>query len=292
MNIFKKPKQNWGGNWTEKKLDAFEKYVKAYLTIMQRFNYWETVYFDAFAGSGERNTEETEIYKQLFILDEEERVYKGAAERVVSLDNPFDWYYFIEKDASSQKRIEEKLSKIAPKLTGRFAFRQEDCNIQLTNLAQASKDKNLASLIFLDPFGMQVEWKSIESLKGTRSDIWILIPTGIIVNRLLDKKGELKSIKKLEVFFGLTENEIRNEFYNIEKTPSLFDEENEVVNKIIDPINKIASLYASNLGKVWKYVTKEPLRLNNSKGSPIFHFVFASNNKNAVNIAQQIIEKS
>ena len=25
---------SWGGQWTEEKLDAFEKYVKAYLTIM------------------------------------------------------------------------------------------------------------------------------------------------------------------------------------------------------------------------------------------------------------------
>lgn len=26
-------KKSWGGKWTEEKLDAFEKYVKAYLTI-------------------------------------------------------------------------------------------------------------------------------------------------------------------------------------------------------------------------------------------------------------------
>ena len=27
----------WGGQWTEEKLDAFEKYVNAYLTIMNSF---------------------------------------------------------------------------------------------------------------------------------------------------------------------------------------------------------------------------------------------------------------
>ncbi len=33
-NVFKacEPQKNWGGAWTEEKLDAFEKYVKAYLT--------------------------------------------------------------------------------------------------------------------------------------------------------------------------------------------------------------------------------------------------------------------
>ena len=47
----------WGGLWTEEKLDAFAKYVKAYLTILNkyrdRFN-WELIYFDGFAGSGSR----------------------------------------------------------------------------------------------------------------------------------------------------------------------------------------------------------------------------------------------
>jgi len=31
--------------------------------------------------------------------------------------------------------------------------------------------------------------------------------------------------------------------------------------------------------------------MTNTKGVPIFHFVFASNNKNAMKIAQQIISK-
>ncbi len=41
---------------------------------------------------------------------------------------------------------------------------------------------------------------------------------------------------------------------------------------------------------IWNYVTEEPLRLNNRNGVPIFHFVFASNNKNALKIANQIIK--
>lgn len=51
-------KQNWGGSWTEQKLDAFEAYVDAYLKIMystrKKCNGWpqEIIYFDGFAGSG------------------------------------------------------------------------------------------------------------------------------------------------------------------------------------------------------------------------------------------------
>ena len=48
-------KNTWGGKWTEEKLDAFEKYVKAYLTIMNNYRDvygWRLLYFDGFAGCG------------------------------------------------------------------------------------------------------------------------------------------------------------------------------------------------------------------------------------------------
>ena len=77
--------KNWGGNWTEKKLQAFEKYVKAYLTIMDKNPYWETIYFDGFAGSGQRKIESnTQIYNKLPITEEEENLYKCSAERFLS----------------------------------------------------------------------------------------------------------------------------------------------------------------------------------------------------------------
>ena len=39
---------HWGGRWTEEKLDAFEKYVNAYLTIMNTYrekNGWKLLYY-------------------------------------------------------------------------------------------------------------------------------------------------------------------------------------------------------------------------------------------------------
>jgi len=156
-------------------------------------------------------------------------------------------------------------------------------------LAASLKTKKYSALIFLDPFAMQINWDSIASLKGTRSDIWILVPTGVIVNRLLDKKGELKFLKKLQSFFGLSEEEIRQEFYETEILQTLFGE-TEITRKVLKPIEKIADLYLKKLNSVWSYTINKPLRLENNRGFPIFHFVFASNKKNAVNIANQIIK--
>jgi len=289
-NIVNEPGGEWGGPWTEKKLDAFSKYVWSYLTIMKKFPYWKTIYFDGFAGSGTREKKtKTELYQQLFITDEEEKTYKGAAERVLGLndDLSFDFYYFIDKKEESLKKLE---AKIADKFKNKnIVYRAGDANEQIKELANAFQKQELAALVLLDPFGMQIDWSSIEQLKGTRSDVWILIPTGVIVNRLLDKKGKLKFSKKLESFFGLSIEEIKSYFYQEQKVKTLFGEE-DVITKASEPIEEIAKLYALRMKTIWKYVTEQPLVLKNRNGVPIFHFVFASNNRNAKKIAKQIIQ--
>jgi len=295
FNIVNEPQQSWGGNWTEKKLDAFSKYVSSYLTIMKKNHYWETIYFDGFAGSGDRNsTCDTYLFKQLSLIDEDVRTYKAAAERVITLANnlTFDYYYFIDNNQGSLQRLEHKLNSLKPELQKKIQYRCGDCNQYLYELANAMKNKpqKYASLVFLDPFGMQINWQAIANLKDTRTDIWILVPTGVIVNRLLDKNAKLKHSVKLESFFGLPEAEIRNHFYQKEAIKTLFEEEIEIVHKISQPIEKIAELYVQQLKTLWKHVTETPLRLENTRGVPIFHFVFASNNKTALKIANQIIK--
>jgi three-Cys-motif partner protein len=291
QNVLNEPSGDWGGPWTEKKLEAFAKYVKSYLIILNQHPFWKTIYFDGFAGSGSKEIK-TELYKQLKITEEEERVYKGAAERVLTLDNDltFDYYYFIDKKERSLEKLKAKLNSKFDLSKRKIEYRSGDANNWIHELAAALKTNKYAALVFLDPFGMQIDWKSIEELKGTRSDVWILVPTGVIVNRLLDRAGELKYIDKLESFFGLKEEEIKGLFYKQEIRQTLFGEE-ESISKISKPIEKISKIYVERMKTIWKHVTEEPLRLDNRNGVPIFHFVFASNNEKAIKIANQIIKK-
>jgi len=295
-NMVREPKPEWGGSWTEKKLDAFEKYVSAYLRIMKPQKEklgWKTIYFDGFAGSGDRiKTNSCETLDIFDITEEEENLYKGAAERVLNLKEglSFDFHYFIDNDKIALANLESKLSKYqAGKID--FQYKNEDSNVVISDLAQAMKKGNYASLILLDPFGMHINWNAIEKLKGTHSDVWILLPAGVIINRLLDKKCELKSYKILESFLGIPKEEIEATFYRKENHDTLFGPE-EKIRKISKPIEKIAEVYTQRLKTIWKFVTEKPLRLENTRGVPIFHFVFASNNPTGVKIASQIIDKA
>lgn len=298
--------QTWGGDWTEEKLIAFSKYVNAYLTIMNKhrdkFN-WKLIYFDGFAGSGtDKHAPETDIINENLFLHElessdlyaqsESDVYKGAAERVLSVQQRgFDLYYFIDKNENSKKSLEERLSRY--KSSHRLEFRCGDANEMLKKMSEfmhTVKGRKHKALVLLDPFGMQISWESIMNFKDTGADFWILVPTGVIVNRLLDRKGELRYIDKLKDFFGLEESEIRSHFYQQRHEMTLFGE-TDIIEKVKEPIGKIAKLYLERLKTVFTYVIPEPLVLYNNMNVPIYHFVFASNNETAVKIAKEIIGK-
>ena len=256
------------------------------------------IYFDGFAGSGSRNDDEVQpvselmlnLFKEEYIVEEELNTYKGAAERVLGIKQKgFDKYIFVDNNNKSSLLLKDRLKPFAKEKN--LEFKTSDANEQVITLASAMhQNKNVASLVLLDPFGMQVNWNSIEKLRGTRTDLWILIPTGVIVNRLLDKKGELIHIDKLTSFFGKDEKFLREYFYTKTQEQTLFGEI-ENVKKVEKPIQKIAELYIEQLHGIFKYVTPKPLVLYNSRNTPIFHFACASNNSTAIKIANEIISK-
>ena len=80
----------FGGDWTEAKMQMVVDYAVAYLTIMNKQSWAKTIYFDGFAGSG------------LIEAKDENEVLKGTALRIKEIDNPkpFDMYYFVEMDSN------------------------------------------------------------------------------------------------------------------------------------------------------------------------------------------------
>jgi len=286
----------FGGNWTTKKLDAFINYVKAYTKILNRVKSkygWKTIYFDGFAGWGEIDTQDPKCSSRPkgFFDNPESRLFQGSVSRVLNLPpaNQFDFYYFIDNNKGYIEQLNTIKDNLQNDLSKRVYVRMDDCNNQIKLLAKAIKTgKGYTALVLLDPFGMQINWNSITQLKNTHSDIWILVPTGVAINRLLDRQKKLNNIEKLVTFFGLPKNEIEEIFYESGTRDSLFGEV-KYVRKIKDPIPKIIEIYTRQLQTVWKYVTEKPLPLTNSKNCPIFHFIFASNYDIALKIASDII---
>lgn len=272
----------FGGNWTEQKIEMVISYAKAYLTIMNRYPQFKTLYFDGFAGSGG-------IFKEDDEADIE--IIKGTAIRILEIENPkvFDMYYFVEKNEENKNELQKSIHE-------RFSNRNyhvvnDDCNNKLHSMARFLRlNQNFRVLAFIDPYGMSVNWLSIECLRNLGIDLWILVPTGIGVNRLLKRDGQISEawLSKLQLFLGLSKEKVLNYFYKSKTILTLFGEETSI-EKERQAIEKAANLYRDRLHEVFTYVS-DAFPLRNSTGSIMYHFMMATNNSAAFKIANDVIK--
>ncbi|UPQ76298.1 three-Cys-motif partner protein TcmP [Chryseobacterium nepalense] len=275
----------FGGNWTENKIEILIEYAKAYLTIMKKYaeQYnWQLLYFDGFAGSGE-------------IIGEDENSIVGAAKRILEIDQPraFDLYYFVEKEKDFAESLKKTLHQTFSTKKNLIHVANNDCNEKIKSMSRflSGNGKKYKSLAYIDPYGMQVNWESLQTLKEHSVDVWILVPTGIGLNRLLKNDGEISEawMTKLEMFLGMTREEILPYFYQESTIYTLFGEVKQI-KKENNAIEKAAKLYEERLNKLFKFVSK-PYVLKNKNNSIMFHFFMASDTRVAVNIANSIIKK-
>jgi three-Cys-motif partner protein len=284
INSINEPSFGWEGDWTKKKIEILVEYALAYLTIMKERTYWKLLYFDGFAGSG-------------IIVKENETdldVTLGAARRIVEIDTPraFDHYYFVEKNRTSAEHLKKITKDVFHQKD--ITIKVEDCNTKLKQLARylhTPPGKKTKVLAYIDPYGMQLEWTSIIDLAKAGIDMWILAPTGMGVNRLLKRTGDISDIwiERLKKFLGLSEEEIRNYFYKEKVDYTLFGEEKHL-DKEENAIEKAGQLYKTRLKTVFTFVS-DAFILKSTKGNILYHMFLASNNKTAINIANDIIKK-
>lgn len=270
----------FGGRWTEAKMDIIVDYARAYLTIMNKQPWAETLYFDGFAGSGLIEVEDYEI------------AVKGTALRILELTDPkpFDIYYFVEKRLKTKKQLEKEIHLLYPERKNIFVTKA-DCNDKLKDMANYLKrNKKVRVLAFIDPFGMSVNWDSILKLKNLGIDFWILVPTGVGVNRLLKKNGDISEAwqKKLEKFLGIPAIDIKKHFYKEEVINTLFGKE-VIRSKEKQTISKVGDLYKQKLKTIFNFVS-EPFVMQNSTNSIMYHFMMATNNRAALKIANEVIK--
>ncbi|MEO5996349.1 MAG: three-Cys-motif partner protein TcmP [Chitinophagaceae bacterium] len=269
----------FGGSWTDQKMKIVVDYAKAYLTIMSAQNWAKTIYFDGFAGSG--------IIKE----EDGEQMKRGTALQIMDINDPkpFDIYYFVESNEEFKSTLEKHVKDNYP---GRKAYVVKgDCNNKLKDLATfLFKNKSYRALVFIDPYGREIQWSSIELLNELGVDLWILVATGMGANRLLKIDGDISEVwyKALKTFLGLPRAEIDKRFYKRSIVQTLFGDETSVT-KQKQSVEKLGDLYAERLGEIFKYVST-PFIMKNSMNSIMYHFMMATNNKAGVKIANDVIK--
>jgi three-Cys-motif partner protein len=151
---------------------------------------------------------------------------------------------------------------------------------------------------------MAVEWSTIEAIARTQAiDLWLLVPLGTGVNRLLKRNGPPSGAwaDRLTLFFGTDEWKAR--FYRPRQQSSqtsMFDAEATLIDAegALEKGTSFAGIsdyFIERLNTIFAKTVDNPLQLFNSKNSPIYLLCFASANpkgsKTAVKIAGDILGK-
>lgn len=286
----------FGGTWTTAKLDLIANYLKGYTTALKdkpsKDRPFKKAYIDAFAGTGYRNAhreDASEESSQTLLLPdlaapEPQQLLDGSARLALKTEPRFDSYMFIERSTLRTAQLGALKSEF-PDLANRIEIRHGDANFEIQELCR--KDwRSHRAVLFLDPYGMQVEWKTIEAVALTRAiDLWILFPLGIGVNRLLTKSGDIPVSwrKRLNLLLG-TDNWY-DEFYSVEKKPTLFGESDHLVKATTETIGRY---FNERLRSVFAGVADQPKVLRNSANCPLYLLCFAVGNDNGAPIALRI----
>jgi len=286
----------FGGDWTAIKLEILKKYLSAYTTILKKTPY-KFAYIDAFAGTGyikdKSKNKKRNFHLITYDTDAEEYI-KGSAKIALESKPKFNKYIFIELDRKKATQLLDMINSEHPELKENITIKNDDANKIIQDLCSLNWSKHRA-VLFLDPFGMEVEWATIESIARTKAiDLWILFPLGISVNRMLMKKRD--EIPKewsdsLDKIFGT--HDWFDVFYQKQKEQTLFGIQEDI--KKTANFDKIATYYIKRLKEIFVGVIDSPMYLYNSTNNTIFLLCFASGNprgsKVAIKIAKEIIEK-
>ncbi len=105
-----KTRQRFGGDWTEEKLRALDKYLAAYTTIMAKKKF-RFAYIDAFAGTGYREIRVEDHPDELLLpelaADDTQAFVRGSARIALEVRPRFDKYIFVEKDPDRFSELEK-----------------------------------------------------------------------------------------------------------------------------------------------------------------------------------------
>jgi three-Cys-motif partner protein len=293
-----KTQHQFGGDWTTEKLERVRKYLAAYTRIFAtnpRAQKLIPIYVDAFAGTGYR-TKPARLDAQTKLFDEltepeAEGFLKGSARIALEVDPSFQRYIFIEQDAVRAGELEGLKSQF-PQKTRNIQIVQQDANAYLKQWCEETDWQKCRAVVFLDPYGMQVDWGLIEAFAKTQAvDLWILFPLGVAVNRLLTRAGEPPAAWAKALTSILGTDAWRNAFYSRTTEQTLFGEV-EVTSKEAD-FGKIGRFFVERLRTIFTAVAENPLPLRNARNVPLYLLCFAAANPKgaptALKIARSIL---
>lgn len=267
--------QKFGDVRTLIKLEIISRYADIYLDVLKNSFNPTTHYIDCFSVTGE--------------IQIKGKIISGSAKRM--LDKDFDYFHFIE---SNRRKLNELKNVLASHPNyHKCCFYFSDVNFQLEEIVKNFKSHE-RGLVFLDPFGLQVKFSTIEKLKDYKIlDIFCLFPVHTIQravphNKVPHNKGKIHSdmVAKVCECLGDTEEFITNKLYD--KGLDLFGD--DLFDRIATT-EAVQKVYFEKLKEIFPFVNPA-IELRRAKKPVLFVlFLFTTNDStNAIRAVKKLAD--
>ena len=272
--------QTFGGPWSVLKTEMVAKYLTFFTTALSRQPF-ELVYIDAFAGSGAfRYVPES---SQVELLPDTKRVHEGSASLALSTQPPFHRVVFVEQRRKNVLALEKLIARSGHR---NASIEQGDANDVLRAYCDPADWTTRRGVIFLDPFGMNVEWPTLEMIAATKAlDVWFLFSLGGVNRNIPDSITRLDDTKRRAVTKVLGTEAWIEEFYQLPATPSIDPTALPSTEHKVVGMDDLERYMLHRLKTVFPFVA-EPKRLRGHQS--VFSLFFAVSNPapSAIRLAQ------
>ncbi|MFO1219371.1 MAG: three-Cys-motif partner protein TcmP [Burkholderiaceae bacterium] len=276
----------FGGVWTRIKLEALQKYLVAFNTALGKQSFTR-IYIDAFAGTGRCD----------ITVNGAKTSIDGSARRALAASPGFHKYCFIEL---LPKKL-AALKALGAEHPGKsIEIIQSDANAALKTLCAQYQWQNERAVLFLDPFGMHVDWTTLQAIAKTGAvDVWYLFPYAGLYRQAAKNADALDADKEASLTRVLGTDEWRKAFYVQKRQTDLFggddgDERNADHREMLAFVSdRLKGLFAAVTSPKVLYQGGDS---KNPSGAPLFALYFAASNPNskayglATKIAKDILD--
>ncbi|QRF76143.1 hypothetical protein Thermo_01660 [Thermoplasmatales archaeon] len=199
------------GAWTILKEMLLAYYAPSYLTILRKQSWIKRlVFLDLFSGSG------------IIGIEGLKRNYLGSPLVITKCigDKYFDEYHFIESEKAKIDQL-EKVFNVVGKPVG-TEFHQGDCNKIIPNILRKLSDFGTHSLVFIDPFSMEIDFDTIRLLGQIGCDLIVNVATEEILRPIKQWRANPSwNEPTLDRFFG--SSEWKQKLANVEKDEDIYN---------------------------------------------------------------------
>ena len=108
---------------------------------------------------------------------EADDIIVGSAVRALQIGTPFDRYILNDAKLKNARSLQAVVDEQFPHLSDRVTIMRADANQALVELCRDTNWRETRAVVFLDPFGLQLDFSMVLELGRTEAiDLWYLVP--------------------------------------------------------------------------------------------------------------------